>query len=1366
MTLPNNYLTLHAQNTVAPVDGVTLTKTGGSNGVWDAGAASNETAGGDCSLEFICGELSTSEMLGLSATNPDASWQSLQFAFYLSQNITPNTWLIAESGSSPLTGSAYVVGDRFRIERVGTAIKYYQNDVLQYTSLTASSGAVLVDSAINSVGGSLRSVRLRRAGVPVAITWNTTNVAVTAQRATPASNVLVLGAPDTASTITNLAVQGATLAAMQAGSAAYKYVVAIEGYPYLLTDANTVQAVIAHAGTDYTQALGGLYVELDNEQKIDPWDPFQGGGRCVLRVQADSTDRFGIDTHRKAQGPETMLTATADRGAMVLKVNGGTVFSAGDAYIGTECVTISSADPTNLWLSARGKYSPFGSNGTGNARYAEHHRVLNDPNTVRMNPVVSQQPRVWVGKWVGVWMHKVDGVTGQLNSKSNAQCVFAGRITGISDDPNTGYTCVELKHGLDCLKDTTIGRDFYSANITEGLYIATGLVFSFSDWTSIAGAATNGNDLTVVASGASGTNQINAGYYSLEEICSFLNSWLGAEKKATRITGFYTWKSPDTVNAGLRTTCTWRMPNAGTTGVKWIMTMPSQVSAFLGCVDAGPGTSGASQQIGDAFISNTLKTYQSPVVPWRTAFFRLGGPGIGFNASLENERGQFVDQYALLPAAIKQGAQAGLQWGIFVLDEKYLIFGAYSAGLLNNCWITPYKMPGAQSSDALSAGGRRADETTGGPVTIRQVFLVESTFANVVRNIFYSSGVPGYNSATYDTFGYGFGLGIPGSLLGNNFDQSIDNMPGAAVSVAFLLDEPTKIGELLAGDLILRHAFPMFKNGGFQIGTWQTPLAENAVATLTESNKAEPSGHIASQRSANVLSEEWLRNAIKIDYDRDITFGKDGTYQSSITFEDQVSVDDRGGESQAFTIKARNTLKQFAQTGAGIEALLPGFMATMPMFSRASRHITRSIDLRYYEGLAPGDIVLVTDAFARDPATGIRGISSRAAIVTRIRYNPGGPQPGDPSSITPPQGEVDLFFLDLHRSSLYAPCAQVDDSKITDGFSVGWNVSTRTLQVYQHQHSFAPSRSVVQGTHTSIQLLGEAIDASRFAANDRIRIVQIDPDVPTTALSWQATILSVSGSQIAIDRDLPGWDVTKFYRVIFDNYSTCQATQQGFAFQADATTRLIENVAQPYEWSASQEPLPIDTNIATDKPEFVAAGAYGDGRAFDVGHERAIARLANSLNDSKTAHQTPLMIGTSFGSSGASFWGLNCIIPVFFGMEQTSNSIARYLTVAPSMKTTSANAVGFVRVTLSKERPVNAPGSGPTFQSVAYANTFAQQTWSTTSPSTAWTVGEDRQLNLLAKNGYGWAWLVIETFNLGLCRGLTKCIEGIRVLSP
>ena len=154
---------------------------------------------------------------------------------------------------------------------------------------------------------------------------------------------------------------GTTLTAMQSGSLPpYTWVVAIEGYPYLLTNGSTSAAVTAHGG-DWTQALGGLFVELHNDQRVDMRQPFTTGGRCMFRVaKTSSADTFGVDTHRTNGGVETELRTTLDRNDTTATVADTTNFaSSGEFYIGTECVGYSGKTSTTFTGLTRGKYAPF-----------------------------------------------------------------------------------------------------------------------------------------------------------------------------------------------------------------------------------------------------------------------------------------------------------------------------------------------------------------------------------------------------------------------------------------------------------------------------------------------------------------------------------------------------------------------------------------------------------------------------------------------------------------------------------------------------------------------------------------------------------------------------------------------------------------------------------------------------------------------------------------------------------------------------------------------------------------------------------------------------------------------------------------------
>src|SRR5207248_2872854 len=118
----------------------------------------------------------------------------------------------------------------------------------------------------------------------------------------------------------------------------------------------------------------------------------------------------------------------------------------------------------------------------------------------------------------------------------------------------TGYVCILLKHVLTAVKDAQLGRDFFNATASNGRYIGAGATFRMGDWTQAGSTWKQANDLVCVASGASGANQINQGYYTLADICNFINTWLAAEIAAARLYAAYYWlNTPEPSNGGDRT---------------------------------------------------------------------------------------------------------------------------------------------------------------------------------------------------------------------------------------------------------------------------------------------------------------------------------------------------------------------------------------------------------------------------------------------------------------------------------------------------------------------------------------------------------------------------------------------------------------------------------------------------------------------------------------------------------------------------------------------------------------------------------------------------------------------------------------------
>jgi hypothetical protein len=1172
-----------------------------------------------------------------------------------------------------------------------------------------------------------------------------------------------------------------TLSAMQAGSFAMKWVVAIEGVQYLLTDASIAAVQAAYAGTSYddggVSVLQGLTVDLKNQQSLNPWSPFVSAGRCNVRLQdvsADQSDTFGILVHRRNAGTETELAATVNRSATTITVKSTSGFaSSGYVYIGTECIKYTGTTGTSFTGCTRGMFSPFetGPGGSGGARFANHHRKGQDVNHVQTAPLVTQLPRTWIGKRVSVRLHLWDPQTDTINTRDEAQLVFAGRLVGIADEPARLSTVLELEHASKEIETAIVGRDFFTAEIPKGMWIAAGRVFRITDVND--GTTRTSNDLTVVTSGAAGANQMNQGFYTGPEMCEKLNTWLASEKVAARVWGNYHWRTPVSNADGVRTVCDWRISNASSgKHVNFALSMPGEVMSFLGLRDVEPSPDAALQVVvgGAGKYSNIAYQRAGNAVPFSTVVFRPSGPGRiaqefseSITYELENERGVILDNREWLPASIKNYMPAGHVYGVFILDERVTMIGAYDStnGYLQNCYLAPFQLVSDDSNEPMTYIGRRVDEPDE-PVKIRQIFLIDATLANAIRLLIYSTGTPGYNHSTYDSLGYGIGIGAPGELFGNEFDRSLSNLPGANAPIMLVLEEPKKLGEILEGDLLFRNAFVRWKDQHFEFAQWKTPMLADSVATFNEETKAAPAGQKEDHRVASQESDFEVRPVIKVEYGRDFasTRGKD-TYLKTLWFEDQTTVDDGGNNEKPRTISLRNTYSQFAAAGSAVEAIVPNFIASLTLRTRSQRRIVRSLALKYWEGYSVGDCVTVVDTYARDPITGRRGISSRAAIITRMWYSP-----GDKLS-----GEVELMFLDAHRGELYAPSAQVDETASAGGFTSGYNSGTNTLRTYDRKFSHALSLLVFRGRGVAGVLdINETTDAQRFVATDKVLIIEIDPADPLNPLYWERTIASVSGTDITLTAGLsaPAFDSTKKYRITYQKYSQVTALQQDYSFQADETTCLIEGVDPPDHFCVTDEQYSFTANTGNEKGELIPEMLYGSGRPWDVGTDRALINSVNQYLDRKSAHQSPLLWNQpEFGTSNPTYvpvW----MGPVFFGTEQLSTAIYRLLTIAPFMRSNTAGLTGYIRATLSRSIPTAQPGGTPSLQATAgvrFVDHYSQVATEWSTSSATYAVMPDRTLEIAVKDmTYGYAWLVIERKGPAEIRGLSKFIEGVRVV--
>jgi YD repeat-containing protein len=149
-------------------DQVGVAATGGTlagtapSGWGNSGAASVETLPANTNgwLEVANTQPDTHRMIGLSSANANASYETIQYALYL----TGDQFTVYENGAQQPVLRPLAVGDVLRVERTGGTVRYYQNGALAYTSPVPCSAALLADASIYSQGGRLEGIRASFAG--------------------------------------------------------------------------------------------------------------------------------------------------------------------------------------------------------------------------------------------------------------------------------------------------------------------------------------------------------------------------------------------------------------------------------------------------------------------------------------------------------------------------------------------------------------------------------------------------------------------------------------------------------------------------------------------------------------------------------------------------------------------------------------------------------------------------------------------------------------------------------------------------------------------------------------------------------------------------------------------------------------------------------------------------------------------------------------------------------------------------------------------------------------------------------------------------------------------------------------------------
>jgi hypothetical protein len=401
------------------------------------------------------------------------------------------------------------------------------------------------------------------------------------------------------------------------------------------------------------------------------------------------------------------------------------------------------------------------------------------------------------------------------------------------------------------------------------------------------------------------------------------------------------------------------------------------------------------------------------------------------------------------------------------------------------------------------------------------------------------------------------------------------------------------------------------------------------------------------------------------------------------------------------------------------------------------------LDHTMIEQATPGEVCLFTDGFARDPETGVRGLTNKPALVLAQNASWGGFQ-------EPARCEVDLMIFPRLSLAEYAPCAQVDDTAATAGYVAG----TKVLTCYAHEHSEASA----------------VADATRFLVGHKVRVIEIDPATAAAPLSWDDVVAGQSGNTITLTTGLAGWDTSKKYRVISDDYVDATTAQRAKAYQADDADGQIADLRAPFSLAFNPTaPATFTASVATELPERPPTSAAGDGAALDTGHARAIARGVNNLISYKTAPQHATNVSATeamsyTAASGTPTWYLVWCEPVMIGVG-TPGTVTRKLYVSPTVLKAGA-ASADIRVTLARLMPRSADPSNPSRNDMTRIGPYSEHTFTTTSATyeTPAAVALDiDHLSLAPGHGgmAGMGWLYVEVANHATFRGF-----GVRYVGP
>lgn len=942
---------------------------------------------------------------------------------------------------------------------------------------------------------------------------------------------------------------GTTLTAMQANEGIrLGWVLAIEGCEYLLTDhpAPTV-AGIGWNGLGWSGALPGLILRgNDLEQRIHPFKRDLDVGELSIQIQPDDDDTFGTMVHRGGAGATTELTASIDANDTTITVASTANFaSSGTIHIGTERIEYSGTTATTFTGCTRGTLSPFNVDGASDQRFGRSHEIPAYDFEVSHRPVVSEQPKAWVGKHVALYAHRITGTSQTWDTKAQAQRIFAGTITGIRDTAS-GRTEIECEDIRGRLGAAVLLNDRYRAKCQTGVYLRPGVTFTLREaYTSGGVFASRESTLTVVSGAPADAYEVTAGYIQLEDLVDTMAQWISTAIADAELGLWWTVRLTTTDDGTQRVSFSGHQ--SGATSLTATVRGHRVTMAALGFdTDSSNGYQEWSTYAGSG--SEPGAVVEAMNEPLRSYVELVRDGQIVF----ESEMGSWVSQLDWLPASIRPDITSGSigilasHDGIYIVADKtdaltFTIKGIYDANL--------NVIDSASGPDVLLIARQSEDD-----IVLRQVVVLEGKLADLLPALLASTGASGYNHAAHDSLATSLGAGIPWDLMGSDLEADLDGIEADTdLLLTLTIDKPTRLWDLLVPEFLIRSAYLIWRSGVLRVTKWSTPSsAATVVHTLTEANKASADLDDA-QRTTTETVSAYLANVVKIEWGRRL-FAEEYVYTDEFRY--IASISDHGTAAPV-TVSLRNYVVRPGvrppPPTPAMNALIADMTgAVVPLFGKTLKIMRRTVAHLFYEGCAPGDHALVTDLHARDPATGARGITGKPALIVGHRYR--WPQNG-----SDPYGEVDLLFVDLDNYPVYAPSAQIDQGAANAGYAADTPSAGKSTITFE-AHEFSKASA--------------AVDISHFAANDLVYIYEVDDTAAAT--SWTATIESVTAASntCVLNTNLAGFDTTAstLYRMESRLFSDAASQQRSKAYAADDGDLTIQDVrGYPYQYGADRK---------------------------------------------------------------------------------------------------------------------------------------------------------------------------------------------------